>query len=416
MAPTKRARAQAKVPATTKSSKKAKPSPDAATKSKTTKRPAKLARPPTPKKIISDQPVYSPNIDTDEFTEEDTRPRYASYAAKKGAGKEVEVEVDGGGGGGPPSAKAAIPIRKSARELRAERRNAENPVGEFTDDEGPRPSGYAEDVVGEDSRVPPGPHYEEDVERFLRVIKSATKSDDPSRNPFASADSGRIPGSNDSSSGVPNIQASRPFQPKYGVQYGAAGKYIEMMQSKGLLPHYTPASPPSASSGDEEVDQSGGYEEEKPVTVKVDGLDAWNSSPLTKVYDSELASGAEPGSRIKDWKGDDYENATGEWTVHPTDGEKDRVITKHLRDVAQVLNFMVRAKMSGIDIGDYDALAAVPRLKWNNLVEAPADAGEAVAEILLNQSGGGICMLAARATALREDLASLGIDIHGMEW
>ncbi|KAJ3563289.1 hypothetical protein NPX13_g8257 [Xylaria arbuscula] len=116
MAPTKRARAQTTAK-TTKSSKKAKVTSSSSSRSQEKKKPARLAVPKNERKknkkkvVISDRPVYSPNVDTDGFTEDDEdeggaggaggKPRYASYAAKKGAGKEV------GGDDGLPSVKSA---------------------------------------------------------------------------------------------------------------------------------------------------------------------------------------------------------------------------------------------------------------------------------------------------------------------
>ncbi|KAI1358940.1 hypothetical protein F5Y08DRAFT_94066 [Xylaria arbuscula] len=484
MAPTKRARAQTTT-TTTKSSKKAKVT---SSSSKEKKKPAKLAVPKknerkknNKKVVISDRPVYSPNVDTDGFTEDDEdengagaeKPRYASYAARKGAGKEV-------GDDGLPSVKSTTAAtaatkaiatgpeqRKTARQLRAERRNAEKPVGDFTDDDevggaartsvaiaGPvdqgDDNGDNDDDGWDDERleavlggeVPPGPAHEEDVERFLNIIKESTKSEDPAVNPFSKpANAPSIPALSPYFGSVNPDFANLDFKPIKGVHYGAAGKYLDMMRSKGLLPsppRYTPASLSSSSSSSSSSGNGfafkgavggggGGYgqpemDEEGEVTIEVSGLDAWNS-PLTYTWDdSELIHGAPPGTRVRDWKGDDYEDDDGsaaaaaaahEWTVHPDNGVIDRVITKHMRNIAQLLNFMVRATMSGIDVsGD---LAAVPRRKWRQVKEAPEGAAEAVAAILLDQSGASICMLAERASAFREDLARLKIDILGEE-
>ncbi|KAJ8124387.1 hypothetical protein O1611_g9252 [Lasiodiplodia mahajangana] len=88
----------------------------------------------TPRRTAPRIEVYSPNIDTSEFselTEDDEEPRNTALARMDGT---VDVLEDEDLEGDPPLS-ASIPYGKSGREMRARRRAAEKQGEDFTEDE-----------------------------------------------------------------------------------------------------------------------------------------------------------------------------------------------------------------------------------------------------------------------------------------
>ncbi|KAF2970621.1 hypothetical protein GQX73_g2947 [Xylaria multiplex] len=99
------------------------------------------------------------------------------------------------------------------------------------------------------------------------------------------------------------------------------------------------------------------------------------------------------------------------WLVNPHSKVLDDFLSGHLRKIAQTLNFMIRAKASGINVDDTDALAAVTPEQWDQLAEVPDDAADIMVQNLLSLPASDMSILAERASILRDDLLELGITI-----
>ncbi|KAI1821961.1 hypothetical protein F4861DRAFT_427020 [Xylaria intraflava] len=105
-------------------------------------------------------------------------------------------------------------------------------------------------------------------------------------------------------------------------------------------------------------------------------------------------------------------NGEGPGIVYRRGGMTDYFLTRYLGNVGRTLNFMVRAEAAGIDVSDFDSLAAVSPDRWADLADTPADAAEIVVKKLLNMPLSDINILAARAANLRRELLVLGVSIE----
>ncbi|KAI0538037.1 hypothetical protein GGR58DRAFT_322802 [Xylaria digitata] len=105
------------------------------------------------------------------------------------------------------------------------------------------------------------------------------------------------------------------------------------------------------------------------------------------------------------------EDEKSPWLVNRHNKVIDNILSGNLRKIALTLNFMARAKASGIDVDDTDALVAVSPEQWDQLIEVPDDAAEIMVQNLLSLPVSDIAVLAERASVLRDDLRELGITI-----
>ncbi|KAI1145414.1 hypothetical protein F4825DRAFT_443935 [Nemania diffusa] len=104
-------------------------------------------------------------------------------------------------------------------------------------------------------------------------------------------------------------------------------------------------------------------------------------------------------------------NDEDDYIVSRRDKTLDKFLSVQLRKIARALNFMVRAKASGIEVDDFDALASVDPEEWADLVETPPYAAEVMVDTMLNMSIWDIFILSNRATMLLDELDTLGIVI-----
>ncbi|KAI0521338.1 hypothetical protein F5B22DRAFT_569791 [Xylaria bambusicola] len=258
MAPTKRPGGQSKAPA--KSSKRPRLTASETATKTTKKKPAKISYPVAANKLPG-QPVYSPNVDTSDVDEEHYKPRVLK---KRGAAARLDGKKKGADNDdGFLSAMRALPVRRTARELRAGRRHAEQQDELFTDEvpgtKAPRVAAGGGDGDGDPTLDAEGEDEEpvtsakaDDIQGFLREINSGlvgdARSDSVARNPFAS---GAVDGGDESSNKTRIITDAAPvtmprsFQPVHGVQFGAAARYLESMKSKGLSTGDHPVTTPS---------------------------------------------------------------------------------------------------------------------------------------------------------------------------
>ncbi|KAI0404402.1 hypothetical protein F4802DRAFT_226967 [Xylaria palmicola] len=175
---------------------------------------------------------------------------------------------------------------------------------------------------------------------------------------------------------------------------GAAARYIEFMTRRGRPPGFAreareaPACNnwPRGGSPDYSPSSSGS-------SVGDDADDGDDDGGDKEAADSEADSG------------DDDDDS---WPAHKA---ADDVLGEYIRRIGRALNFMVRAKASGIEVGDLDFLAAVSPEKWEELAEAPEYAADIVAKTLLEMPMSEVLRLSARADELRRDLGKLGIVI-----
>ncbi|KAI0436243.1 hypothetical protein F4803DRAFT_542936 [Xylaria telfairii] len=117
--------------------------------------------------------------------------------------------------------------------------------------------------------------------------------------------------------------------------------------------------------------------------------------------------------------GDDYNHGENSnlnspndsYLVFPRDKTIDGILSGQLRAIGQTLNFIVRAQASGIEVGDFDSLAAVKPEQWAELVEGPDYAADVVVKSLLDLSMWDICILSEHSKTLRKEMEELGVVI-----
>ncbi|KAJ8124035.1 hypothetical protein ONZ43_g155 [Nemania bipapillata] len=236
-------------------------------------------------------------------------------------------------------------------------------------------------------------------------------------------------------SGVPAItpQASEPslFSPPLtSVQFprqSMAGLYDSSSSSSSSSassviledptspPHVQrPISPASSSSS---------------VFASLRGLDVGGAAaapdPTTTINGASLAaaleargrsSGGEGGEEKEVGEGEgegvgEGEEEEEEWVVTRQDKLLDGFLTVQLRKIGRALNFMVRARASGIRVDSFDALAAVDPARWAQLAATPANAAEVAVDAMLGLSFWEVVILSKRASALLDELSTLGITI-----
>ncbi|KAI1110901.1 hypothetical protein F5Y14DRAFT_338088 [Nemania sp. NC0429] len=110
-------------------------------------------------------------------------------------------------------------------------------------------------------------------------------------------------------------------------------------------------------------------------------------------------------------KGKEKEKDKDTHVVSSRDKLLDSFLTGQIRRIARALNFMVRARASGIEVGDFDALAAVEPERWATLIGSPDDAAELMVETMLGMPFWDVLVLSNRATVLIDELGTLGIVI-----
>ncbi|TRX88073.1 hypothetical protein FHL15_011023 [Xylaria flabelliformis] len=177
---------------------------------------------------------------------------------------------------------------------------------------------------------------------------------------------------------------------------GAAARYIEFMKQRGheasklfgsgSTPNEPALSDSSSSSEDEEESAS---KSEEPDYVEAPSVnDGSNNGNTTKNTDDN----------------DSY-------LVYRRNKTIDNLLSNHLKTIARALNFMARARVSGIEIGDFEALAAVEREKWAELVDSPEHAADFVAKTLFEMPVLDVFRLSKRAAELQSDMKQLGVII-----
>ncbi|KAI0478048.1 hypothetical protein F4859DRAFT_478483 [Xylaria cf. heliscus] len=106
---------------------------------------------------------------------------------------------------------------------------------------------------------------------------------------------------------------------------------------------------------------------------------------------------------------DGIADLSNSYLVYRRSKKIDDLLSGHLRTIARALNFIVRARESGVKVGDFESLAAVKPETWAALTDAPDYAAEVVVKNLLELSMGEICLLSDQATALRNEMGALGV-------
>ncbi|KAI1346787.1 hypothetical protein F5Y01DRAFT_263054 [Xylaria sp. FL0043] len=198
----------------------------------------------------------------------------------------------------------------------------------------------------------------------------------------------------------------------------AVARYIELLVTRpGALPQQDNNSPlqsPSSPASSEGRIEAAGFDGfslgDGPVfhddCVDDDRFDFYDETETQGIPgDEQMDSGA--ATR-------EYFEKVSSGEIFSGDNIIECLLGAPLRYIASTLNFMARAQASGIEIPDFadlDTLAAVSREQWEELADAPDDAGEIVAEELLNMSILDICLLSERAFVLRTDLFRLGVHI-----
>ncbi|KAI1300057.1 hypothetical protein F5Y03DRAFT_242317 [Xylaria venustula] len=390
-----------------KSSKGPRLNSEAKVKKRTT--PAKSIRPISARKVVN-EPVYSPNINSSEMSDltDDEEPRHIRYAQIDGTLKGTNNKSDDQkGSDARPSAPISIIKRKTPRQLRADRRATERRGEDFTDDEKqkPKPMTTAKGEIKRGSRrvtfgnsaepsvtVPAG---SEDVENELDISRLKVDSQPAAKSPTPVVAHGpdgnagvaqepltmeRLDAYMRERLGVPAESASSPGD--IAGPSGAAARYLELLarQQNGRVVRVPSSSSSSSSSAPDSMNL------EVPP----------QSSTVTK-------------SPILVDKSDGEER---QYSVYQHDAKMDAILVFHLRRIGRALSFMIRAKASGIEVGDFDSLAAVSREKWEKLTPFPENAVEALVQNMLSASVWDIILLSGQAGALQDDLLQLGITIE----
>ncbi|KAI0099030.1 hypothetical protein GGR51DRAFT_404061 [Nemania sp. FL0031] len=446
--------------------------------------------------------VYSPNIDTSDFselTEDDDEPRNTSFARLDGTVDAPGEDLEGD----PPASATTIPSGQSARETRASRRAAEKQGEDFTEDDeeelvldveaeieepeeadkevektalGSDADAEGEvveeklevqtpvvedmganadaepDAEGEEVEEEPVAEVEEqvaeveeavaDVEEPVEAIaKKAyalpayyTTSDGSATPvgetplPISSAEARyrAFMAERLAQSGLPSAiphQEVSLFTPPGPTGLHAAGFYDPTSSSSSSLP----SSSDSSSASDSLSDSSSVVEEVAPFPYaptssstafpaleELAMVDSRDSQETVSTTDMGLLNLADEEMDIpilamgNDQEGDEGD---GSYIVSRRNKLLDRFLSIQLRKIARALNFIIRAKATGIDVDDFDTLASVDPEKWSELVDTPEDAAEIMVEAMLQMSFWDIVILSKRATMLMDELDTLGITI-----
>ncbi|KAI0855213.1 hypothetical protein F4860DRAFT_52009 [Xylaria cubensis] len=180
---------------------------------------------------------------------------------------------------------------------------------------------------------------------------------------------------------------------------GAAARYIEFMKQRGHeasklfgsgSTHDEPALSDSSSSSEDEEELSASKSEEQDY-VDVPSITGGDGS--------------------KDGNAKDADDHNDSYLVYRRDKKIDKVLSDRLGTIARVLNFMARARVSGIEIGNFEALAAVEHEKWAELVDSPEHAAEFLAKTLFEMPVLDVFLLSKRAAELQSEMKLLGVII-----
>ncbi|KAI1122456.1 hypothetical protein F5Y10DRAFT_75528 [Nemania abortiva] len=457
--------------------------------------------------------VYSPNIDTSDFseptTEDDEEPQNALFADPDGT---VDKDDDEDAEGDLPA--AAIPYGKSAREIRADRRAAKQDEV-FTDDDEVEIEEPAEEAaLGSDADAEGEEIYDELFGSATFEIEEAPEDATPDVGPTAEgedvkedrtaddrngeAEAAEDAGGSGAAEPVPVALRSTYAAPSYyttseessstgdapapapapaptpapAPASGAEARYREFMLRRlgqwGLPPvrpqtprpsRYMPVDPnmfqekefsdglydsssPSSSSSSSSassvrmLDNIAPPRLDRPVFPSAPSSSSSSSSGFPSLEELRmdhnqlgnsleadgdgvttmdlLNMGAEselPFLGMEEVEEELDTNDEGSYIVSRRDKLLDGFLSIQLRKIGRALNFMVRAKATGIDVEDFDALAAVDPEKWNELVDTPETAAEIVVDAMLQMSFWDIVILSKRATMLLDELSTLGITI-----
>ncbi|KAI1158879.1 hypothetical protein F5B18DRAFT_639335 [Nemania serpens] len=189
----------------------------------------------------------------------------------------------------------------------------------------------------------------------------------------------------------------------FGVRFPAARR----SSTDRLFSESSWSSPSSSSaSGEEEDDDEYEYDYSEPWPEPRDDVHNQTLNHGDKNNDNNDNKGETSKTEDKD---KDKDKDT--YIVNRRDKLLDSFLSGQLRRIARALNFMVRARASGIEVGDFDALAAVEPERWATLIGSPDDAAELMVETMLEIPFWDVLILSNRATALIDELGTLGIVI-----
>ncbi|KAI0184375.1 hypothetical protein EV127DRAFT_239085 [Xylaria flabelliformis] len=180
---------------------------------------------------------------------------------------------------------------------------------------------------------------------------------------------------------------------------GAAARYIEFMKQRG---HEASKLFGSGSTPDEPAlsdSSSSSEDEEEESASKSEELDYVDVPSITG------------GDGSKDGNAKDADDHNDSYLVYRRDKKIDKVLSDRLGTIARVLNFMARARVSGIEIGNFEALAAVEHEKWAELVDSPEHAAEFLAKTLFEMPVLDVFLLSKRAAELQSEMKQLGVII-----
>ncbi|KAI0204862.1 hypothetical protein F4808DRAFT_456606 [Astrocystis sublimbata] len=236
---------------------------------------------------------------------------------------------------------------------------------------------------------------------------------------------------------VPSKNAKKPVtREDIDFSTGAAARYLEFLNRQGLASGPGLASRPHSSSFSSSEDEAN--EEQEDEENQSDFINPLVEVPFVEEFDGHGQNHGENGSSVKDDpvddtynpftnfrinKSEDYSTATkndnntsaaglnDSYTVYRKDKMFDNLLTNQLLTIGRALNFMARARVSGIPVDDFEALAAMSTEEWADLVDAPEDAGEYVAKRLLRMPMFDICLLSEQATKLQREMRELGVII-----
>lgn len=419
-----------------------------------------------PAKIEVD--IYSPNVDStdvSEFTEDEQEPRNVTVARLDGT-------LDDDDDTGLRLAQAARELRakRRAAEKRDEDFTEDEDQGVFnfrveieepSDEAGSDSSADAEGEDVEEELVPPGVGTTNPIDEIIRSVMLGAKDEgleDPvanigghSRNPFLNEESVSNTDQEDGASGAALLaQAEGQYPtPEYGGTprpSGAEMRYRELMARRfghsglpAVIPQvvqpslftppptsrfhdpsmaglYDSTSSSSSSSSSGLEDPAGPLSPTSSSSSVFPSLEELGMQDLANQYNIGNRAASQPPSPAQAAGADtvpqeNSANDEDDYIVSRRDKTLDKFLSVQLRKIARALNFMVRAKASGIEVDDFDALASVDPEEWADLVETPPYAAEVMVDTMLNMSIWDIFILSNRATMLLDELDTLGIVI-----
>ncbi|KAI1739576.1 hypothetical protein F4680DRAFT_448954 [Xylaria scruposa] len=194
---------------------------------------------------------------------------------------------------------------------------------------------------------------------------------------------------------------------------GAAARYIDFMARQGRdvskLFRPGPASDSSSEEEEEEEEEEEKEEEEEEEEDDEDGDEDEDEDEDEYGESEESDDFDEPSTNAGD--NNSVSDPDSPFLIFPRNKSIDKLLSSLIKRIARVLNFMARARESGIEIGDYQSLEAVKQERWAELVDSPEHAADFVVGALLQLPLLDIIPLSQRAAELQNEMKHLGVII-----